>query len=84
MNYSLFILPSAEKDLDHLEKGLYQRCHRSILKLAGNPRPPGSQKLTGEEGYRIRVGDWRILYRIDDHERKVFIYRIKHRKDVYH
>lgn len=83
MSYSLLILPSAEKDCDRLSREIYQRCQKAILKLEQDPRPPGCQKLVGEDGYRIRVGDYRILYRIDDASKRVFIYRVKHRREVY-
>src|SRR3989338_7132253 len=58
--------PSGERDGNTLPKEVYQRCRKKILALASEPRPQGCQKLVGEEGYRIRVGDYRILYRIDD------------------
>jgi len=83
MNYSIFILPSAERDCKGLSKGIYSRCYKAMLGLAVNPRPHGSQKLVGEDGYRLRVGDYRILFRVDDSVKKVFIYRIKHHKEVY-
>ncbi len=71
MSYSVYILPSGERDGNALPKEAYQRCRKKIL------------ALIGEEGYRIRVGDYRILYRIDDETKKVFIYRMKHRRKVY-
>ena len=83
MIYSLYILPSAEKDCDRLPKQVYQRCFKAMAKLSHAPRPNGSQKLVGEEGYRIRVGDYRILYRADDSKKCIYIYRVKHRKEVY-
>ncbi len=51
--------------------------------LAENPRPDGAKKLKGETGYRIRVGNYRVLYEIDDAAQLVIIYRVKHRRDVY-
>ena len=51
--------------------------------LKDNPRPVGCKKLTNEEGYRIRVGNYRILYKIDDKNFSINIYKITHRKDVY-
>ena len=54
-----------------------------MLTLASEARPPGSVKLTGDGGYRLRAGDFRILYRIDDEAGKVFIYRVKHRREAY-
>jgi len=51
--------------------------------LAGNPRPVGNRKLTAREGYRVRVGDYRILYRIDYEAKSVVVYRVMSRGDVY-
>jgi len=81
--YDLFVLPPAQKDLDRLEASAFLRIIRKARRLSGNPRPPGCLKLTGEEGFRIRVGDYRVLYRVDDDSKRVYIYRIKHRKDAY-
>jgi len=83
MSYSVHLLPSAERDCDRLDQVIYRRCRKGMLELESDPRPHGSQKLTGEDGYRIRVGDYRILYRIDDPTKKVYIYRVKHRREVY-
>lgn len=83
MKYSIYILPTAEKDCNRLSKGIYNRCKKSILKLESKPRPVGCKRLVGEDGYRIRVGDYRILYRVDDQLKRIFIYRIKHRREVY-
>ena len=83
MKYATYLLPSAEKDCQKLPQDVYRRCRQSLLKLEENPRLHGSQKLVGEDGYRVRVGDYRILYRIDDVQKRVYVYRIKHRRDVY-
>jgi len=56
---------------------------RRISGLSENPRPHGSEKLTGQERYRVRQGDWRIVYEIDDDARIVRIFKIGHRRDVY-
>ncbi len=79
----VFLLPSAERDLDRLEDEVYKRVLGKIKGLGREPRPPGSIKLTAEEGYRLRVGDFRILYRIDDGTKRIYVYRIKHRREVY-
>jgi mRNA interferase RelE/StbE len=79
----LFVLPTAQKDLDKLEMSVLARILKKIRALSQDARPPGSLKLTDEDGYRIRTGDYRILYRIDDALKRIYIYRIKHRKDVY-
>lgn len=81
--YELFVLPPAQKDLDRLEVSVFERILKKIRALSKDARPPGCLKLTGDEGYRLRVGDYRILYRIDDESKRIFIYRVKHRKDVY-
>jgi mRNA interferase RelE/StbE len=81
--YDVFLLPPAQKDLDGLEIRIFRRILKKIRALSDEPRPHGCLKLTAEEGYRIRTGDYRILYRIDDGAERIFIYRIKHRKDAY-
>lgn len=81
--YVLRLLPQAQKDLDRLQEKIFSRIKNEILSLKDNPRSRGAIKLTDEEGYRIRIGDYRILYRIGDKSKEIFIYRIKHRKEVY-
>lgn len=81
--YELFVLPAAQKDLDKLEATVLARVLKKIRALSEDARPLGCLKLTDEDGYRTRSGDYRILYRIDDSSRRIYIYRIKHRKDVY-
>jgi mRNA interferase RelE/StbE len=51
--------------------------------LAENPRPPGAKKLTAREGYRVRVGDYRVLYKVDDEAKAIIIFRVLPRGDVY-
>lgn len=81
--YNIKILPSAKRDLDALDKGAFSRAAEKILVLKLSPRPMGVVKLTNDEGYRIRTGDYRIIYRIDDKHKILFIYRVKHRKEAY-
>ena len=83
MSYSLYLLPTASKDLARLPKEAYLRCRETLLALSNNPHPSGCKKLVGEDGYRVRVGEYRILYRIDEPSKRVYLYRVKHRKDVY-
>ncbi|WP_288116040.1 type II toxin-antitoxin system RelE/ParE family toxin [Microcystis aeruginosa FBCC-A68] len=54
-----------------------------MRELAENPRPSGCLKLTGREGWRVRIGVYRIIYGIDDSEKKVIVLDIGHRKDIY-
>ena len=81
--YKIKIIPSAQKDLDNLERKFFLQIKKKILALKFNPRPDNSVKLSADEGYRIRSGRYRILYRIDEKEKIVYIYRIKHRKEAY-
>ena len=83
MARSLRLLPSALRDLDALDPPVYRRLKAAILRLAREPRPSGALKLTGEEGYRLRIGDYRVLYRIDDASSTMFVYRVKHRREAY-
>ena len=82
--YALFIRRSAERDLRKLSQVILWRVNEKILALRHNPRPPGVRKLVGAlEGWRIRMGDYRILYQIDDDAQTVTIVRVKHRREVY-
>jgi mRNA interferase RelE/StbE len=82
--YSLEIKHSAEKELDALDDTLFVRVDRKILALGENPRPAGCKKLKGhKDQWRIRVGDWRVLYLIDDAAKLVSVTRIAHRREIY-
>ncbi len=81
--YKIKLIPQAQKDLDKFPPKIFNQIKNEILKLAPDPRPHGVIKLTNQEGYRQRSGDYRILYRIDDAAKEIYIYRIKHRKEVY-
>lgn len=81
--YKLRVLPQAQKDLDRLRGKIFNKIKKEIMVLSANPRPYGALKLTNEEGYRIRIEDYRALYRIDDSLKEIFIYRVKHRKEAY-
>ena len=61
----------------------YERLKEAIGKLADEPRPPGCRKLTGREGWRLRVGDYRVIYEVNDREQTVVVLHVGHRRDVY-
>lgn len=83
-SYSLEIKSSAQKELDALDDAVFARIDRKILALALNPRPAGCKKLKGhKDQWRIRAGDWRVLYIIDDAARHISITRVAHRREVY-
>ena len=81
--YRIEIKKSAGKELKKIKRKDQERIIERIRGLAQNPRPPGSKKLSGEEKYRIRQGDYRILYQIFDDTVLVVIVKIAHRRDVY-
>jgi len=82
--YSLEIKQSAQKELDAVDDSVFRRIDRKILALADNPRPPGCKKLRGyKDQWRVRVGDWRVVYLIDDEAKLVTITRVAHRREVY-
>ena len=83
MNYSVFIKPSATRELETLPDPLLKRVDRVIVALGEDPRPRGCVKLRSMNLYRVRVGSYRVLYRIDDQERVVEVIAIGHRRDVY-
>jgi mRNA interferase RelE/StbE len=82
-SYRLLIKPSAAKEIEALPRKERPRVVTRMRALAAEPRPPGSEKLSGHELYRIRQGDYRILYEIVDHDHTVTIIKIGHRRDVY-
>ncbi len=81
--YSITIKPSAVKELGFIPKKISQLIVKRIQRLGTDPRPPGSQKLSAQERYRIRQGDYRVIYGIDDSTKVVDIVKISHRRDVY-
>ncbi len=82
--YTLLIKRSAERDLRKLPRPIFRRVNEKILALRGVPQPHGARKLVGAlEGWRIRVGDYRVLYQIDDDAQTVTVVRVKHRREVY-
>lgn len=77
-------MPPAVRDLRGLDGALRERLSQRIDRLADEPRPPGSKKLSGHENrYRVRLGDYRIIYEVYDHQVLVLVLRVRHRKDAY-
>ena len=83
--YSLSIKRSAARELEAVaQKGDRQRLVARIESLGSNPRPPNCEKLAGYvDRYRVRQGDYRVVYTVDDAERSVMIFKIGHRREVY-
>ena len=84
LNYDVLILSSAEKEMNKLQVKDFNRISGKILSLGNAPRPRGLRKLTNREEYRLRVGDYRVLYSIDDSNRLITILAVGHRREVYH
>ena len=83
-SYELLIKPSAAKELEAVgRKSDRSRIVDKIYTLKDDPRPPGCEKLTGQDRYRLRQGQFRILYVVDDGEQTVTVVKIGHRRDVY-
>lgn len=81
--YSVFFKASALKDLNLIPKADLKRIMERIGALAQNPRPLGSEKLSGQERYRIRQGNYRIVYSIEDLKLTVWVVKVAHRREVY-
>ncbi|PAW87146.1 MAG: plasmid stabilization protein [Pedosphaera sp. Tous-C6FEB] len=82
--YSVLLERAAEKDLSRLSAQAHDRIIAAIQGLARDPRPPGCRKLVGStQDWRIRVGDYRVIYEIADVVRVVRIHRVRHRREVY-
>jgi mRNA interferase RelE/StbE len=82
-DYKLFIKPSAGKEIEALPKQDRRRIVAKISSLSRGPRPPGCEKLSGQDRYRLRQGDYRILYEIQDLALIVVVVKVGHRRDVY-
>lgn len=81
--YSLLVKASAAKEVDALPSKDRRRLVERIRALADEPRPPGCQKLSGHDKYRLRQGDYRVVYLVDDAAREVTIFKVGHRREVY-
>jgi mRNA interferase RelE/StbE len=82
-SYELSFKKSVARDLRAFPKQDVKRIMQRIRALAYDPRPPGCEKLSGEERYRVRQGAYRIVYEIEDRRLTVVVVRIGHRRDVY-
>jgi mRNA interferase RelE/StbE len=81
--YKILVKESAANELEAIPKKHVKQIIKKIQSLADNPRPRGVQKLSAQERYRIRQGDYRIVFSIQDEDLTVHIYKIGHRRDIY-
>ena len=82
-SYKLLIKPSAVKELEAVPARDRRKVAAKIQALAVDPRPRGSEKLSGQERYRLRQGDYRVVYAIDDDAQTVLVVKIGNRRDIY-
>ncbi len=83
MPFSLSFSKQAFKELEKINDPFYSNIKQAIVALADDPRPQGYKKLKGRDGYRIRVGNYRVIYDIFDNELLIDIIALGHRKDIY-
>ena len=83
VNYKIEIKRSAPKEIEKLPKSVLKRVLNKIQSLGREPRPSGCKKLTADEKYRVRVGDYRILYSIENDKLMIYIVKVGHRKKIY-
>jgi mRNA interferase RelE/StbE len=82
--YSVDIVPAALKELKALHSPVLERVLSALQSLSDSPRPRGCKKLVGSDcEYRLRLGDYRVIYKIDDSSRNVVVYQIRHRSRAY-
>ena len=82
-SYSVVLKRSAERELRSIPQRDLRRLVERIRRLAHEPRPPGGEKLSGHDRYRVRQGDYRVVYAVDDEQRIVEVVKIGHRREVY-
>ena len=82
-SYRLLIKPSAGKDIEAIPKRDRRRIVAKVRSLANEPRPPGCEKLSGRDQYRVRQGNYRVLYEIHDMTLVVVVVKVGHRREVY-
>ncbi|MGC1274568.1 MAG: type II toxin-antitoxin system RelE/ParE family toxin [Planctomycetaceae bacterium] len=83
-DYEIVFTRAARKELESLDASFVARIFEKIIALARGPRPRGVKKLQGSETlYRLRIGDYRVVYEVDDKARRVDINAVRHRRDAY-
>lgn len=83
MTYTLNFSRQGLKDLEKIGEPYYSNIKQAVFKLADNPRPQGCKKLKGQNGYRIRIGVYRVVYEIFDNVLVIDVVAVGHRKEIY-
>ena len=82
--HNILLEKRAERDLKKLQAETFHRVIQQIKKLAENPRPTGARKISGsKDDWRIRIGEYRVIYEVDERTKSVKIMRVRHRRDAY-
>ena len=81
--YEVLLKRSAERELSDLPRATHDRIVGRITRLGSVPRPAGAVKLQGQDAYRIRVSDYRVLYVVDDARRRIEVIAVGHRREIY-
>ena len=84
MRYRVILPKSVQKELDRLPEDAVRRILARLAELETNPRPTDVKKLKGRKAWRIRVGDYRVIYEIHDRQMEILVITIGHRREVYH
>ena len=82
-NYTIVLSKKAQKQLDKLPDNIAEPIFEAISLLENEPRPSGCKKLQGRDGFRIRIGNYRVIYEINDNELVIDVITLGHRKDIY-
>ena len=82
-NYTIVLSKKAQKQLDKLPDNIAEPIFEAISLLENEPRPTGCKKLQGRDGYRIRIGNYRVIYEVYDTELVIDVVTLGHRKDIY-
>ncbi|HEY9702778.1 MAG TPA: type II toxin-antitoxin system RelE/ParE family toxin [Allocoleopsis sp.] len=83
MTYKIAIPKTVQKQLDNLHTDIYDRVLAEIILLQNNPRPMNAIKMKNNQGYRMRIGDYRVLYDINDQSQIITLRRVGHRREIY-
>lgn len=83
MRYEVILPKSVQKELDHLSDEIASRILTRLRSLETNPRPPDAKKLKGQDAWRIRVGDYWVIYEIHDRVLQIIVITVGHRREVY-
>ena len=83
MKYQIILPKSVQKELDRLPDEIASRILARLASLETNPRPADVKKLKGRAAWRIRVGDYRVIYEIHDHVLRIIVITVGHRRDIY-